>query len=307
VVLPITAIYLLEIPNNFSKLFQDLKHFFLTLSLKGKTGDATIDKVIKAAGYSYDQTQDIFYTNKNAWQRNNGYCRLYDEATVPLGIAIHCEPIYFEYYGRRWLIEFWKGQYGLATGCEIGVYSTERADVSIPGVFVGPFYYPVKNTDTLLLSFSLSKNGNPLFTREARQWWLTGFKLGEFSEPEELTMTITITFEDIIMLNAFTQGLKDAGYKDSEICIKKNTINLKFNKPNTPQPIAENITANYTLQKNNKLLCEKYINLAGVYTCFPDRANNIKRNAPELYNEIFNIGKPKEIFDIYEKIRFYLY
>lgn len=31
-------------------------------------------------------------------------------------------PIYFDYAGETWLIEFWKGQYGINTGGEVGVY-----------------------------------------------------------------------------------------------------------------------------------------------------------------------------------------
>lgn len=52
-----------------------------------------IYKAIEAAGYSYDPKQDIFYSNMDAWQRNMGYCRLYDEAAAPMGMIIDCEPI----------------------------------------------------------------------------------------------------------------------------------------------------------------------------------------------------------------------
>jgi len=45
---------------------------------------------------------------------------LYDEAAAPLGMIVDCEPIHFEYKGKRWLIQFWKGQYDLPTGAEVG-------------------------------------------------------------------------------------------------------------------------------------------------------------------------------------------
>lgn len=54
-------------------------------------------KAIETAGYLYNPKQDIFYSRKNAWQRNMGYCRLYDEAEAPSGMIVDCEPIYFEY------------------------------------------------------------------------------------------------------------------------------------------------------------------------------------------------------------------
>ena len=35
-------------------------------------------------------------------------------------------PVYFNYRGRTWLIEFWKGQYGINAGGEIGIYHCDR-------------------------------------------------------------------------------------------------------------------------------------------------------------------------------------
>ena len=52
---------------------------------------------IDLAGYHYDPYQDIFYTKIDAWQREMGYFRLYDEAAAPLNMIIDCEPIYINY------------------------------------------------------------------------------------------------------------------------------------------------------------------------------------------------------------------
>lgn len=84
----------------------------------------SLNEFIEPYGYAYDSHQDIFYTKIDAWQREMGYSRLYDEAAAPSSMIIDCEPIYFEYDNKRWLIEFWKGQYGMTTGFEIGVYHT---------------------------------------------------------------------------------------------------------------------------------------------------------------------------------------
>ena len=35
-------------------------------------------------------------------------------------------PIYFDYRGRTWLIELWKGQYGINTGAELGIYHADK-------------------------------------------------------------------------------------------------------------------------------------------------------------------------------------
>jgi hypothetical protein len=104
-----------------------------------KAQGVTVDEAVVAAGYEYDAGQDMFYSIMNPWQRKYGYCKIYDEAAAPLGMIIDCEPVHFEYQGRKWLIEFWKGQYDLTTGCEIGIY-TDPVEFQIPGVQIGSFY-----------------------------------------------------------------------------------------------------------------------------------------------------------------------
>lgn len=171
----------------------------------------SLNQVLEEAGYFYDTSQDIFYSNLNAWQRDMGYCRLYDEAAALLSMIIDCEPIYFNYNNKHWLIEFWKGQYGMTTGCEIGVYSTD-GPVLNTGIYNNTFYDCASDEELLDMSFTLRKNGKTLLERRGRHWWLTGFKLGEFSEPWELVAYINITLKDKEMRNEFIKGLIKAGY-----------------------------------------------------------------------------------------------
>jgi hypothetical protein len=272
----------------------------------GRADNATLYEAIGNAGYSYDTKQDIFYSNMDPWQRKMGYCRLYDEASAPLNMIIDCEPIYFMYGGKRWMIEFWKGQYGMTTGGEIGVYTTEASDLSIPGFFNGTFYNCASNRDRLYMSYSLVKNDEVLFTRNDKHWWLTGFKLGEFSEPSELTMYLTIALKDLIMRNAFIEGLKEAGYSKNEIFIDGNIVGLVFDKTRTPQPITRIPETDWLIQRKNELLCNKYQEITGEYDSFPDKMRAIQEQAPEIYDVILNIGKTKPLFEIYEKIKDYL-
>ena len=37
-------------------------------------------------------------------------------------MIIDAYPVYFDYQDKTWMIEFWRGQYGINTGAEIGVY-----------------------------------------------------------------------------------------------------------------------------------------------------------------------------------------
>jgi len=242
----------------------------------------------------------------NAWQWNMGYCRLYDEASVILGMIIDCEPIYFEYDDKKWLIEFWKGQYDLAAGAEIGIYNTKESDIKIPGIFEGPFFKSVSDEEALSMAFTLKKNNEVLFKREGNHWWLTGFKLGMFSEPSELILDLNITLKDNIMLNSFLNRLKRTGYSDSEIKVSDNTVYLTFDKPHSPQPVTRTKEADLIIQLKNKILCDKYKKIVKNYDSFPDQLNAIHEQAPELYEKIISIDRTKGFFSKYEKFIDYL-
>ena len=85
-----------------------------------------LNELIGPFGYSYVSSQDLFTSRIDAWQRGFGYCALYDKAALRFNMIFDCLPVYFDYQGKTWLIEFWKGQYGINTGCEIGVYYADR-------------------------------------------------------------------------------------------------------------------------------------------------------------------------------------
>lgn len=77
----------------------------------------------RIAGFSYDPKQKIIYSTLNCPQRFFGFCETIDYSADPvLSSSIYCDPIYFYYNGREYLLELWKGQYGLMTGVEVGLY-----------------------------------------------------------------------------------------------------------------------------------------------------------------------------------------
>lgn len=265
-----------------------------------------IYETIEAAGYSYDPMQDIFYSILDAWQRDMGYCRLYDEAAAPFSMIMDCEPVYFEYDGKRWLIEFWKGQYGMSTGGEIGVYNTDSPDLNIPGVFNGTFYYTVSNEELLKMRFILKKEGRILFERKGEHWWLTGFKLGEFSEPSDLVMGVQITLKDEQMRDAFVEGLKKAGYCEEEFFIRRNTVELSFDQPKSPQPYTRAEATDWITQRKNEELCKIYQELTKSYDDFPDKIMAIQQKAPDIFDKILDLGKAKRLFENFNIIKNYL-
>jgi len=261
-----------------------------------------VDEVIEFTGFEYDSKQDIFYSDMNAWQRKFGYCRLYDEAAAPWGMIVDCEPIYFEYNRKNWLIEFWKGQYDLTIGCEIGVYATEGPSLEIPGLFNGTFFNSISNEELLQMSFSLRKNNKTLFTREDEHWWLTGFKLGEFTKPSELSMKITITLQDEIMRNEFVKGLKRAGYLNNELVIHGKTVSFIFTKPKTPKPFTRTKFTDWFIQKKNKYLCNKFQKIIGTSINLEDKLLAIKQKSPRMYKKVTNIGRNIKFYNKFKKV-----
>lgn len=300
------------IPQWMSRVISALIALLIGVAGRKKTDDDILKeeddlyKTIAAAGYSYDSKQDIFYSNMDAWQRNMGYCRLYDEAAAPLGMVIDCEPIYFEYDNKRWLIELWKGQYDLTTGCEIGVYNTEEPDLNIPGVFKGPFFQCAKDEDQLHMNYYVMKNDETLFIRDDKHWWLTGFKLGEFSEPSELIMYLRIALKDEAMRDAFVAGLLKAGYLDDEVIISENTISLKFDKTHTQQPVTRIEETDRIIQMKNQILCKQYQEITGPYDTFPEKVKAIQEQSAELYESVLNVGKNKQLYLNFDKLKDYM-
>lgn len=81
-----------------------------------------LNELAEPFGFCYVPCEDVFTSREDAWQRKQGYEALYDRAAVGAGMVFDALPIYFDYAGETWLIEFWKGQYGINTGGEVGVY-----------------------------------------------------------------------------------------------------------------------------------------------------------------------------------------
>ena len=259
-----------------------------------------VESIITKTGYSYDTVQKIFYSNINAWQRKYGYCRLYDEMLLPNGMIVDCEPVYFKYNGRKWLIEFWKGQYDLSMGGEIGFYVADGRVVDIPKVFTGTLYEAVPDDQMIDMKFILNRKGIEEFSRQDTSWWLTGFRVGEYAEPEDLTMDITLSFKETLMCDAFIESLEKMGYTYERT---RNTVNLMFDKPKSKQPLNANEETIRMIQKKNKLLCYSYQKFIRIFSKFTDVVKLMKEIDPELFERLALIGKTEKTL---EKIEHYI-
>jgi hypothetical protein len=182
---------------------------------------------ISAFGFAYDKDSDIFYSTKDAWQKNFGYSHLYDVASPLFRIILDTESVKFYYNNKNWLITFWKGQYGIVTGAEIGVYYTNQKYITKKTL-----YFPAEK-DMLDMEFTLFYKGFKIASIKDLHWWLALFKIGMFSKPKDLTMDIKITFKDEDMLNAFLTAFKKLKYKEKDYTVINNTLSFTYIKPHT--------------------------------------------------------------------------
>ncbi|MGE5628018.1 MAG: DUF4474 domain-containing protein [Solirubrobacterales bacterium] len=284
-ILGLGAVYLTRGKQN-SKLQLPDEIKLIADAIAEKRSYEDLQKLIKSAGYTYDPEQDIFYSTIYPWQRSYGYCHLFDEAAAVFSMIIDCEPIYFEYEGKRWFVGLWKGQYGMTTGGEVGVYYTDKPDVNVPGIYKGPFYRSITDRELLEMSYKLYKNDRLLFTRSGMHWWLAGFRLGDFSEPKELSMDISIKLKDEAMRDAFIGGLSKAGYTENEFKVNENTVQFTFDKPKTPQPTTRYKPTDWAIQRKNQLLCILFNVYTMPYTNSMDKIMVIEEQFPELYKVI---------------------
>ena len=120
----------------------------------------------------------------------------------------------FEYKGKDWLIEGWKGNYNnLGVGAEIGVYyKSPKQPIK--------HYWAVSDANRLNMFFRLNKKPTQkLFTRGAgRFWWITGFKPGiGVIDKDNLYMYSTIQLKSANMAIEFKKSLNKNRYENNKV------------------------------------------------------------------------------------------
>lgn len=178
--------------------------------------------LINAFGYNYDAKEDVFYTELDSWQRSGNYIKHYDQVAAFGNMRYLTTKVDFNYDGLDWRLQFWKGQYGLFGGAEIGVY------YKTPGQ-TDELYYCADDDHLMYMSYTMYltpsdyESGYKYFTRGwQKHWWLTGFKTGTVN-PEDLVMSARIRTFDSSMRDAMEQGLLAAGFKKGNALTQMDT------------------------------------------------------------------------------------
>ena len=175
--------------------------------------------------YQYSFIDDYYYIHDvDCWQRSFGFGRFYDLVAPYMLLEYDYVRVFFTYQDKDYMIQLWKGQYGLIFyGCEQGIYSKDHTDEE-DGIFT--FYKAMDPGEWPQMSLTLyhDKNRNGNYVREFTRandthWWCSGFKAGHLKKEEpanELRQEGTITFKDPEVARFFSEGLIVCGFKEAK-------------------------------------------------------------------------------------------
>ncbi len=250
-----------------------------------------LDELLEPFGYSYVPSQDIFTSHTNAWQRDMGYCALYDKAAAHFRMIFDALPVYFNYREKTWLLELWKGQYGITTGGEIGLYYADR--ILAEHELNNTLFQSAENPDMLRMSSVLYRNGRRIATLTETHWWLTSFHLGLFSQPEDLTLRASIDFPNVEMASAFKHGLRSAGYSADEIYQQCNSVTFSFDRSKTPGGIFRRLRIRYA-QCKNRFWCKIFLFITRPFETNVDRVLYLYYYLPFAFRRSIRIRRYKK-------------
>lgn len=172
--------------------------------------------------YSYDYGGYYYANDKLSWQENFGFARVYDFVAPYVGMEYDYIRVFFTYDDEDFMVQMWKGQYGVMYGGEIGIYNRD-AD----GLDTQPFtfynaasrrYWPTMDMSVYHQEKEgdLPKDYKLLFKRPTdKYWWCTGFVPGtlrQYEPADELRIEATLTFNDAQMASLFADGIRNCGF-----------------------------------------------------------------------------------------------
>lgn len=175
------------------------------------TGCVIDNEGLGLVGFAYDAKYGVFYATGAGWQRTMGYTELYDRLAAVAFMPLDTIRIKFNYAGMQWMVQLWKGYYGLVlAGCETGFYNR-------------PGDTPENQTTYNVVSEEYHQEmsckfhyGLSSFNRYSKTWWLTGFSPAVQMSPATtipmMRVENTINFTDIGLMNAFIEGLEDVDH-----------------------------------------------------------------------------------------------
>lgn len=188
-----------------------------TSTMYGRDGNGFL-----GLGFNFNYEELLVYTMVNVWMRDFGFTMFYDIFcyTTPL-FFYNTRRIKFDYEGKEWMIQIWKGNYLVSNGAEVGIYSRE------PGS-IGTYYDCATDEQMMEMSMKLWHGDDLILERpKMLHWWLTGFKVSDRLYPaSSMTLEFSIDMMDEEMLNAFCEAVENHYRKDMTYTVDGLTVNV---------------------------------------------------------------------------------
>ena len=247
-----------------------------------------LNELAEPFGFTYQFVQDIFTTSTDAWQKESGCGDFYDQTALSANMVFDREPVYFNYRGRTWLIEFWKGQYGISTGAEAGIC---HADTIIPPALRRQTIFPAAEPEEMLpVRLRLIGPECPFFNLSQTHWRPGGFVMGTCTQPEDLLREAVLTCPEESMCRSFTRALIGLGYKDSEILVYGTTVQFYLTDPKVPGVPWDTWVQSYVLWKS-RLSCRLYLWITRPFYSTADRLLFLYYLSPFLFRKTLRIRR----------------
>ena len=161
---------------------------------------------------------DLFiYATVNCWMHDFGFCFFYDWFcyTTPF-FNYRTRRFKFDYDGKEWMVQVWKGNYVITNGSEVGVYCRDREKFGT--------YYDCYD-GLMNMSLKLEYGDTLIYETSAEHWWLNGFKIGDtLYSPSAMTMSFSVELLDEEMANALADAINSHYMHDVSCTVDGKTV-----------------------------------------------------------------------------------
>lgn len=250
---------------------------------------ALVEELAKPFGYVYHCCCGYFSSALDAWQKAAGYTQLYDYLAPRFKMVFDALPVYFNYRGKTWLIQFWKGQYGINTGGEIGIYHADR--LLSESEYRTALFQAAEDAEMLPCSLELYRENGDFVKLSEKHWWLTVFLPGVFSRPSGLCLKASICFPDGEMLEAFRRGLCRAGYPGELISVQNLSLSFAFHKP---LPEHYGLLTRFRRRLSqcvNRISCRLFVRITRPFVCTEDRILFLYYYLPFCFRKLMRLRR----------------
>lgn len=174
-------------------------------------------------GFNFNIAELTMYATVDCWMRSFGFCFFYDviAGSMPWFFNYNTRRFKFDYDGKEWMIQIWKGNYIITNGAEVGLYNREASKW-------GTFYNCVTDEEMLDMSMQVCAGDKVLVNKPLQKhWWINGFNLsGRMYFPSTLTLKFSIVMPDEAMLDAFCESIDNHHRSDVSYTVDGLTVNV---------------------------------------------------------------------------------